>query len=265
MSYLADYHVHSRFSIDSSEDIETYCRRAIRLGLKEITFTEHYDLHPDEPGRGYLNWERYNRAVHLCRDKYGTQLKINLGLELGEPHQYQAALRLFLQDKSVDFLLGSVHWVDGWALHENYCDHHDAKEAYERYLQEVLATVSAGGFHVLGHLDLLKRYGKKYGCLHPAQYRELILTILQVAVEKQIGLEVNTSGWRQGLGEPLPSLEIIRWYQSLGGRIITIGSDAHRVAHLGMDIHRAQSILLELGFDRIAVFSAGNLDFVSIT
>ena len=42
--YLVDYHVHTSFSYDSEEDLNTMCEKAIELGLSEIAFTDHLDI-----------------------------------------------------------------------------------------------------------------------------------------------------------------------------------------------------------------------------
>ena len=34
--YLADYHMHSKYSFDGSEELDTICQTAIRRGLSEI-------------------------------------------------------------------------------------------------------------------------------------------------------------------------------------------------------------------------------------
>ena len=43
-SNLCDYHIHTRYSSDSSEEPENIIRHAINEGLAEICFTDHMDL-----------------------------------------------------------------------------------------------------------------------------------------------------------------------------------------------------------------------------
>ena len=94
---LVDYHVHSDYSIDATGTIAEFCDRALKLGLREICFTQHYDLEPLERAR--LNerivsmdsdWlDHYLDDVEKARDEYkGTGLKIKFGVEIGCSHRY---------------------------------------------------------------------------------------------------------------------------------------------------------------------------------
>ncbi|HPV63449.1 MAG TPA: histidinol phosphate phosphatase, partial [Fervidobacterium sp.] len=55
-------------------------------------------------------------------------------------------------------------------------------------------------------------------------------------------------------GEPNPSIEILKLYKSLGGRNITIGSDAHELEDIGKGINDGIEILKKLGYNYILIF-----------
>ena len=67
-------------------------------------------------------------------------------------------------------------------------------------------------------------------------------------------LEVNTGGFKYGLGEPNPCAGILKRYRQLGGELVTIGSDAHEPRYLGYDFSRAAALLTDLGFRYYTVF-----------
>ena len=54
MKYLVDYHVHTDNSFDGKVSMAEQCEKAIEIGLKEIVFTEHYDLNPNDKSKGFL-------------------------------------------------------------------------------------------------------------------------------------------------------------------------------------------------------------------
>ncbi|ETI69934.1 histidinol-phosphatase [Neobacillus vireti LMG 21834] len=86
--------------------------------------------------------------------------------------------------------------------------------------------VSAADIDVIAHLDLMKCHGyKEYGIYRFEDYQEIIQQILKKAIERNIGIEINSSGLRAGLKQTLPSMNIIQLYKELGGEILTIGSD----------------------------------------
>lgn len=57
-------------------------------------------------------------------------------------------------------------------------------------------------------------------------------TIVSSLMADGKGIEVNTSSWHYGLPDTMPSGDILRLYKDLGGRIVTIGSDAHTTKYL---------------------------------
>jgi len=51
-----------------------------------------------------------------------------------------------------------------------------------------------------------------------------------------------------------PDEGILRRYKELGGKLITIGSDAHYAEHLGAGIDKGYELALKCGFDKIALY-----------
>lgn len=51
-----------------------------------------------------------------------------------------------------------------------------------------------------------------------------------------------------------PDIEIFKMYKALGGKLVTIGSDAHDTAFLGHGMNEALSMLKGIGFDSYTVF-----------
>ena len=81
--------------------------------------------------------------------------------------------------------------------------------------------------------------------------------ILQTLLRRDIGLEINTGSLRRNYPETNPSAAIAARYYELGGRLITIASDAHYAEHVAADFDRAEAMLREIGFTEYATFSGG--------
>jgi histidinol-phosphatase (PHP family) len=140
---------------------------------------------------------------------------------------------------------------------EAYFGKHSQRQAYLPYFEELLRAAHSGLGDLLGHFDLVKRYGvAHYGRFEPATFAEEIRTVLRAAVEAGVGLEINASGLRQAPGEPYPGLAVLRWYRELGGEILAIGSDAHRVEHLAAGTDQALALARAAGFTAITTFEA---------
>ena len=82
----------------------------------------------------------------------------------------------------------------------------------------------------------------------------MIQEILEIVIKDEKGIEVNTSSHRYGLKDSTPSRDILKLYKELGGKIITIGSDSHKIEHLGAYINEAKELLKELGFEYYCTF-----------
>ncbi len=68
-----------------------------------------------------------------------------------------------------------------------------------------------------------------------SRYSAIIDKILETIIRQGIALEVNSAGIRKGLHVPMPNAEYVKRYYDKGGRMVTVGSDAHRVADVGAD------------------------------
>ena len=92
----------------------------------------------------------------------------------------------------------------------------------------------------------------------------MIDEILRKLVSLGKGIELNTGGFKYGLGHPHPTEEIIRRYRELGGEIITVGADAHKPEHVAFDFAKVPSILKEAGFTHYTVFKNRKPEFILI-
>jgi len=241
---IADTHVHSDFSADAEDTIKDMCEVAIDKGLSFICFTEHIDENPKSEGLNFFDAEKYLNTIEEVGRKYKEEIIILSGVEFSEPQLYSKKFKKVLA-KNYDSLLGSIHWIDDILIgHEELINLYNTQEIFEKYYDLVLEMTEHGGFNVLAHLDLPKRYiGVEY------ENSEVIKKILRIIIEKDIALEINTSTLRRGLNESMPGSKILALYSELGGKKVTIGSDAHRIQDIASDFNYALKIVDKYGFD----------------
>lgn len=265
---LADYHVHTEFSDDSTYPMEQVVKDAIALGLDELCLTDHvdYGVKVDWDSGGeirYRNGEplanvdypRYLAEIERVRQLYNGQITVKAGLEFGvQVHtipQFEALFRRY----PFDFIILSIHQVEDkefWT--QDFQAGRSQREYNERYYEEMLRVVRLyKNYSVLGHMDLIKRYDQA-GIYPFEKVRPLIAEILKIAISDCRGIEVNTSFHRYGLSDSMPSTELLRLYRDLGGKIVTIGSDSHSPSHLGTYLQKAKEQLSALGFQHFCTF-----------
>ena len=260
--------MHSQFSGDSEAPQEEMISSAIEKGLAGICFTDHLDIdYPEEPNIFLLDLPNYTSSVLAYQEKYAAKLPIRLGIELGLQLHLAALHTDILSQYPFDFVIGSSHVVHGLdPYYAAFYEKRTEKAAYREYFESILENIeSYHNFDVYGHLDYVVRYGptsnENYDWI---EYQDVIDEILRKLVSLGKGIELNTGGFKYGLGHPNPTEEIIRRYRELGGEIITIGADAHKPEHVAFDFAKVSSILKDAGFDYFTVFRERKPEFVKI-
>lgn len=268
MIHPPDYHVHTRFSCDSQTEMAAACEAAIVRGLSEIGFADHADLEPLDECYGYLRPAAYLDEIKRCRRRYGDRLTIRAGVEIGGGHVHRNQAAELLEAHEFDFVLGSLHWVDG-RLHcdERFFAGRTLDEGLRAYFDELACLAAEADYDVLAHLDTVRRaayraFGMKV--LEYAPYEDVIQRVLRTLVERGKGLEVNTVTYRRGMGDPSPPLQVLRWYRELGGEILTFGSDAHTPDSVGACFDVALEMAREVGFERLARIEKRRIHWLEI-
>lgn len=270
---LADYHVHTGFSDDSTYPLRQVALDAVRLNLDEVCFTEHVDYgvkpewnQPDgarfEDGHPVTNcpYVPYLTELDRVREELGDRITLRAGLELGVQSstvkQNHALVRTL--GERLDFVICSIHQVDNREFwNGDYQRGRTQEEINRAYYEELLAVVECfRDYTVLGHLDLIRRYDP-FGDYPFGRVRDLVAAILRRVIDDGKGIEVNTSGIRYGLDGFQPSRQVLELYRDLGGTVVSVGSDSHRPEHLGSHLRLAYRELEELGFAGVWTFERG--------
>lgn len=265
---LADMHVHTSFSQDSSATMEGMVEQAISMGMDMICITDHLDW--DFPEKDLIfdfDVDEYQKKIERMQKKYAGKIEIRMGVELGmQPHlgdRYQALLDRY----PFDFVLGSLHLLQNRdPYYKDAFKGLTDEKAYKEYFDNTLLNVKKfHGFDSLAHLDYIVRYGKEKGKnYHVPEYMDVIDEILKELINHGKALEVNSAGLRKGLGFPNPHMDVIRRFKELGGEMVTVGADAHKPLHMGFGFEKVESILLDSGFQYYVRFKQRKPEFVRI-
>lgn len=261
-----DYHMHSSFSNDSKTDMEDMIKRSIELGLNEICFTDHvdYDLeHDDDWG---IDYNKYFDKIEFYSKKYQDKISIKKGIELGLQRQIIDKCNHDINKYLFDFVICSQHAIDRSDLYfGNFFENKTQCESYEKYFTELYHIVkNFKNYSVLGHLDLIKRYGGFENLLEDTLFYEIIESILKQAIHDGKGIEINTSCYRYNLPDLTPSRYIINMYKDLGGEIITTGSDSHNPSQVAYQFDYIYSYLKDVGFKYVCKFDKMEPTFIKI-
>jgi histidinol-phosphatase (PHP family) len=249
----SDFHVHSLFSSDSTAPMEDMVEKALSLGMSKICFTDHMDYDfPEGYGLPFVfNPEEYFKELAVITDKYQSKIKVLKGIELGLQPYLAPRYQELMDQYDFDFAIGSSHLVNGIdPYYPEYWLNKSKEEGIELYFKSIIDNVKAfSGYQVYGHLDYIIRYAPdKNQSYTYEKYADIIDEMLKTIISHGKGIEVNTAGYKYGLGYAHPQTDVLKRYKELGGEIITIGSDGHKPEHLGYDFPKAEQLLISLGF-----------------
>lgn len=255
--FISDSHTHSDNSFDGKDSVIMLAERACSLGLYSLTVTDHCECNEYFEKDIRKDIERSVRDIHKAKGLYADKLKIYTGIELGQPTQAPDAARDALSLAEYDFVLGSLHNI------KNEKDFffiiytpENTEGLINRYFDELTELVKSDCFDSLAHMTYPFRYlaGNADINVDIKKYSQRIDAILELLIKNRKALEVNTSGLRQVIGRTLPDEDIVRRFRELGGKYVTVGSDAHRWGDIGAGIEDGYNMLLRCGFTHFTVY-----------
>ncbi len=264
MPILSDYHLHTHHSGDSKAPMEDMIKRAVELGLKEICFTDHMDLDypdcydlPKDPFT--LDIPAYRSELFKYKEMFADDITVKYGIEIGMQKSCLEANKSIVRDNDFDFVIASIHLVDGLdPYYESFWSGDTVENIYNRYFDATLENITLfSDFDVLGHLDYMSRYvfpkdDKTYSY---ERFNDRIDEILKYLADNGKGLDINSKVLASDPdGTPNPCPEAIKRFKELGGRIITFGSDAHAPAGIAAGFDRLRDIALSCGFTEYYTF-----------
>lgn len=260
-----DYHVHTRYSHDSDVNLDDYCLKAVGLGIDELGFSDHLDLDPRDPGCGYYDWKRFGEDFAEIKARFSSQITLKKGIEITYQEEFRGLIEKIVSEGSYDYTLSGIHLAKGVFYTGYWCEAQlarfdSASSAFKNYFEELENSVKSGLIDIVAHIDVIKRHGERvFGKLNPADFKTEYDSILKIMVDNDIALEINAGEISNFRREFLyPDDWIINRYRSLGGKLVTFGSDSHSVDALFGGYSQAMKKAREFGFDSWCVFDRRN-------
>ena len=248
---MFDQHVHSNFSFDSNEALENY----INVSNKnDIVTTEHLDF--ANPIINYedssINYLKYIEEIDSLNKKYSN--KFFSGIEIGYTPNSEKRIEDFLKDKNFNLKLLSIHQN---GIYDYMCVNKKLislealiQEYFEQMIQALESSIE---FNVLAHFE----YGIRIVDISVTDFDSLaskfLNKIIELIVKKEIAFEVNTKSMYKYKKENLYSY-MIEKYLKKGGKLFTLGSDAHNIKDYAYKFDDARKFLLERNVKEIILF-----------
>lgn len=267
---MFDLHIHTLRSPDSKQTLDEICAQAINIGLEGIAVCDHADTWFAEELRTEEAIKSCIADVKGAQKRYGSKLTVLQGLEMAEYLDDPEIAEKILSVGEFDVILGSVHSVRFETITDSYSRIDFSSmpiEMIDRFLKEYLEhmaqMVEKTDFDVLTHLTCPLRYinGKYHRNADIMRHRNEIFSIFEQIIQKDIALEINTSGFDGDFAKLMPDLSLIRSYKEMGGKRITLASDAHVPQNIGKGFAEAAAALQNIGFEGYCIFRQRNAEF----
>lgn len=249
----ANIHTHTTFS-DGKNTPEEMILKAIELGFSSIGISDHSETAFDSHYcMGEEAYESYKKCINGLKDKYAGAIEVLCGIERDS---YSPAVC-----EGFDYIIGSVHYI----LYNG--EHHSVdfsldKQLYpieqyfggnkmeyaRRYYDLVAENALRRDFEVLGHFDLLNKFGLFSDCTE--EYKAVALEALDACLSAVPYIEMNTGAIARGYKAVYPEDFFLRHILKKGGKIVLNG-DSHSAAALDCHFEASISKLKEIGFTSV--------------
>ena len=252
---IANYHTHTKWS-DGSGTVQEMIDAARKAGLKEFGLSDHFALTPGDPVSWSIRPESLGAYVaEILQVKESSKdIAVRLGLEVDYFPETIERVKECLAPYPFDFLLGSVHFVDGFPVDFSAQPWQDVPQTsrdkvWRGYWRLLRATAQSGTFDIIGHFDL----PKKFNFFPSADLRDEALSALDAISAADMAIEINTSGWDRPVAEAYPSLFYLQ--EANRRRIpLMINSDAHATGEVVRYFERARQLAAAAGYTELVRF-----------
>jgi len=267
---VPDYHMHTPRCNHATGTVLEYAEAAIAAGLTEIGMSDHSPM----PGGFDKAWRmdrteltQYLDEVEQVRDLLSDRLTIRIGLEADFHPGTEAWVEEMIASYDWDYVIGSVHYIGDWGFDNPDCiqiwDTWNIDDAYIAYFELVAQSAASGMFDIIGHPDLIKKFGHR-ASLNNTAVHQVEEAMLQAVLKSGAALEISSAGLRKPVAEIYPHHRIVGRAAELGIPF-AFGSDAHAPVEVGHGMDQCLAMLQSFGVNDIAGFEHRTMNMMQIT
>jgi len=262
---MIDYHVHTSLCDHAQGTMEAYIQRAVDIGLRDICFLDHLTMQPSGNNLSMTAAEipLYFQALQRLKQRYKGIINVKIGIEIDFNPAQIDLIYTITERFAFDVIGGALHFPGGL----NIVSHTSAWKqgtldphyVYDLYLEDLHKMLDYDYFDVICHLDLLKKFGRQSDRSTINDFEAVIATVKN----KDLTVEINTSGYNHAPRETYPSRDIIKRCYQHGVRV-TLGSDAHKPVDVGQHYEKALPLLISAGYRNVATFERRKVRMIPI-
>jgi histidinol-phosphatase (PHP family) len=254
----ASYHNHTPLCRHASGEPEEYVEAAIAAGVTEYGISDHAPQQPepfDSWRMSEADWPDYVAWIERAKRHAAGRIPVRCGLECDWLPGNEAWIHELAARMDWDYLIGSVHYLGTWDFDNpdlvSLWNARDVDKVWAQYWAAYTQMAESGLFDILGHPDLVKKFGHRpVGDL--SRFYEPAIDAIAAA---GCAIELNTAGWHKPCAECYPSREFLELAASAGIPLV-LSADAHVPDDVARDFPRAIDLARACGFRETLLFEA---------
>ncbi|MDQ7003625.1 MAG: histidinol-phosphatase HisJ family protein [Ghiorsea sp.] len=270
---VPDYHMHTPRCNHAKGTIIEYAQAAVDVGLIEIGMSDHSPMSSgfDKAWRmDESELDSFLEELEAAQRQFKGQLTIKSALEVDYYVGAEEYIQFLADYYDWDYLMGSVHFIGDWGFDNpdevSRFETCDIEQAYCDYFKLVEQSATCGLFDIIGHPDLIKKFGYRAPQGSSAVF-EAENNMLQAVKKADVALEISSAGLRKPVKEIYPHSSIIE-RACLSDIPFAYGSDAHSPAEVGHAMDVCLGVLQGFGMTQVSQFSKRQrqmFDFMATT
>ncbi len=267
----ADYHTHTPLCLHAEGEPEQYIDAALEKGMVEYGISDHAPMGGKSHSEPFDDWRmtcdkmpEYLEWIARAKEHANGRIPVRAGLECDWLPGCESWTEELRGMHDWDYLIGSVHYIaDKWdfdnpAWFAKWAET-DVDQAWEFYWEAYTNMADSGLFDIMGHPDLIKKFGfKPEGDL--SRYYEPAIDA--IATSGTI-IELNTAGWHKPCAEQYPHSEFLELARDAGIDLI-ISSDAHAPSEVGRDHDKARLLAKAAGYTQTTLINKGERSYIDL-
>ncbi|MBD3195635.1 MAG: histidinol-phosphatase HisJ [Candidatus Lokiarchaeota archaeon] len=270
---FGDFHTHNKRCKHAEGELSEYVNSAINKDLKIIGLSDHFPASYNE-GDNTLRLQQFamkenevedylNDAKHL-KELYKEKIDVKIGFEVGylDGKEDNYSPRIKELNGTIDYLIGSVHTLKlkgkYWGIKnqdlQTLVNRYGTKFVYSYYFKSIEKMLLSKNFDldIIGHIDYIKN-GNENPYLDEFILKEM-WKLMPLIKEKEVTVEINTQGLRNGYKKLYPCEEVIKMLFDYGIPVV-LSSDAHSPSQVGYKFQDVIQIIKSIGYTSVAAFN----------
>jgi len=248
---------------------------AVDRGFQTFGVSEHaprvgeHLLYQEERDQGWnvakleADFARYCRDVRVLAEEFSDRLIVLRGfeIEVAPKDRYVELMRAYRERHGFEYIVGSVHFLEDVSIDGPKEEFDEALEMFGgleglacAYYDSVAQMVDALKPEVVGHLDLIRKNAPSNDSVDTPLIRRAVEKALEAILANDGILDVNTAGYRKGLGSPYPAPWVVDKARRMGIGFC-FGDDSHGPDEVGAGIEEGRRYLVDNGVDSITILT----------